>query len=67
MLQTYMNNIASDRIAEHRGDGGRDIDFIQLRVVTLPVAAPGSNAAGSPPKPVENRLLPWWKVTSHGK
>lgn len=67
MLQKYMNNIASDRIAEHRGDSIRDIDFVQLRVITLPVAAPGSNAADSPQKPVENRLLPWWKVTSHGK
>lgn len=67
MLQRYMNNIASDRITEHRDDSGRDFDFIQLRVITLPVAAPGSNAANSPPKPVENRLLPWWKVAPHGK
>ncbi|MEU2180174.1 DUF5819 family protein [Streptomyces thermolilacinus] len=67
MIQKYVTNIAADRIAEHRGDSGRDIDFIQLRVLTLPVAAPGSNAADNPSKPVENRLLPWWKVTSHGK
>jgi hypothetical protein len=67
MMQKYVNNIASDRIAEHRGDLGRDFDFIQLRVVTLPVAAPGFDAGDHPPKPVENRLLPWWKVSSHGK
>lgn len=67
MIQKYVSNIAAGRIAEHRGDRGRDIDFVQLRVVTLPVAAPGSDAAGNPPKPVENRLLPWWKVTSHAK
>jgi hypothetical protein len=67
MIQTYLNNIASDRVAEHRGGSGRDADFIQLRVITRPVAAPGSDAVDNPPKPVENRLLPWWKVTSHGK
>jgi hypothetical protein len=67
MIQKYVKNIASDRVAEHRGGSGRDFDFIQLRVVTLPVAAPGSDTGDSPPKPVENRLLPWWKVTSHGK
>ncbi|MDK1347369.1 DUF5819 family protein [Streptomyces sp. 378] len=67
MIQKYLNNIAADRITEHRGDSGLDIDFIQLRVITLPVAAPGSHAADRPPKSVENRLLPWWKVTSHEK
>jgi hypothetical protein len=67
MMQTYVRNIASDRVARHRGDRGRDFDFIQLRVVTLPVAAPGSDSGDRPPTPVENRILPWWKVTSHGK
>jgi hypothetical protein len=67
MIQKYVNNIASDRIAEHRGDGGRDFDFIQLRVLTFPVAAPGADVGDRPPKPVENRLLPWWKVAPHGK
>lgn len=67
MIQKYVKNIASDRMAEHRGDSGREFDFIQLRVVTFPVAAPGSDAGDSPPTPVENRLLPWWKVTPHGK
>jgi hypothetical protein len=62
MMQEYLSNIAADRMARHYGDHA--FDFIQLRVVTLPVPAPG--AAGAP-KPVENRLLPWWKVTPHGK
>ncbi|MEV5432836.1 DUF5819 family protein [Streptomyces sp. NPDC052701] len=63
MIQKYVSNIAADRVAEHRG--GRTFDFIQLRVVTFPVAPPG--AGDRPPTPVENRLLPWWKVTPHGK
>lgn len=65
MIQKYVNNIASDRVAGHRGDSNREFDFVQLRVVTLPVAAPGSK--DRTPRPVENRLLPWWKVTPHGK
>ncbi|MFJ9080135.1 DUF5819 family protein [Streptomyces sp. NPDC102278] len=65
MLQTYLRNIAADRVAAHN-DGG-PFEFIQLRVVTLPVAAPGTPAGNSPPVPTEDRLLPWWKATSHGK
>ncbi|WP_078954371.1 MULTISPECIES: DUF5819 family protein [unclassified Streptomyces] len=65
MLQTYLRNIAADRVAAH--NDGRAFDFIQLRVVTLPVAAPGTTAGDHPPAPTEDRLLPWWKVTSHGK
>ncbi|WTI12680.1 DUF5819 family protein [Streptomyces sp. NBC_00820] len=64
MMQKYLRNIAADRAtARHRGT----FDFIQLRVVTLPIAAPGPAAGNRPPTPVENRLLPWWKVTRHGK
>jgi hypothetical protein len=63
MMQEYVRNIAAERIAGHRG--GRTFDFIQLRVITFPVAVPG--AGGRPPTPVENRLLPWWKVTPHAK
>ncbi|MFF4263402.1 DUF5819 family protein [Streptomyces virginiae] len=65
MLQTYLRNIAADRFAAHN-DGGT-FEFIQLRVVTLPVAAPGTAAGNRPPAPTEDRLLPWWKVNSHGK
>ncbi|AXE22198.1 hypothetical protein C0216_00960 [Streptomyces globosus] len=65
MLQTYLRNIAADRFAAHHG--GRAFGFIQLRVVTLPVAAPGAPAGNRPPAPTEDRLLPWWKVTPHGK
>jgi hypothetical protein len=65
MMQTYLGNIAADRVAGH--DEGRGFDFIQLRVVTRPVAAPDATAGDRPPTPVENRLLPWWKVTPHGK
>ncbi|MFI8281429.1 DUF5819 family protein [Streptomyces sp. NPDC085929] len=64
MLQQYLRNIAADRVATH-SDGGT-FDFIQLRVVTLPVAAPGA-AGNRLPAPTEDRLLPWWKVTPHGK
>ncbi|MFF1342032.1 DUF5819 family protein [Streptomyces sp. NPDC058290] len=64
MLQQYLRNIAADRVATH-SDGGT-FDFIQLRVITLPVAAPGA-AGNRPPAPTEDRLLPWWKVTPHGK
>ncbi|MEU9026301.1 DUF5819 family protein [Streptomyces sp. NPDC048383] len=65
MLRTYLANIAADRVAAHT-DGGA-FDFVQLRVVTLPVAGPGAPAGSRPPAPTEDRLLPWWKVTSHGK
>ncbi|MFG2711368.1 DUF5819 family protein [Streptomyces goshikiensis] len=65
MLQRYLRNIAADRVADHN-DGGA-FEFIQLRVLTLPVAAPGAPAGNRPPAPTEDRLLPWWKVTSHGK
>lgn len=63
MMQEYLRNIASDRIADHNGG---PFEFIQLRVMTLPIAAPGTAAADRPPVPVENRLLPWWKVTPDG-
>lgn len=59
MMQKYLGNIAADRVAAHNGG---TFDFIQLRVVTLPIAASGNR----PPTPVENRLLPWWKVTPMG-
>ncbi|MFD3539135.1 DUF5819 family protein [Streptomyces sp. NPDC058662] len=65
MLQKYLRNIAADRVAAHN-DGGT-FDFIQLRVVTLPVAAPGTAGGNHPPTPTENRTMPWWKVTPHGK
>ncbi|MDR6981248.1 hypothetical protein J2X68_007990 [Streptomyces sp. 3330] len=64
MMQKYLRNIAADRAADR--DAGA-FDFIQLRVVALPVSAPGTGAGDRPPTPVENRLLPWWKVTRHGK
>ncbi|MYU24767.1 DUF5819 family protein [Streptomyces sp. SID8352] len=64
MMQKYLSNIAADRVAGHHGGM---FEFIQLRVVTAPVAAPGTSAGRRPPTPVENRLLPWWKVTPHGK
>ncbi|MFD8740655.1 DUF5819 family protein [Streptomyces sp. NPDC059618] len=64
MMQKYLSNIAAQRVAAHR-DG--TFEFIQLRVVTLPIAAPGPTAGNRPPTPTENRLLPWWKATHHGK
>ncbi|GAA5707779.1 hypothetical protein SM007_03750 [Streptomyces avermitilis] len=67
MTQRYLANIAADRVAAHRGG---TFESIQLRVVTLPVAAPaaadGTRPATVAPKPVDTRYLPWWKVESHG-
>ncbi|MFJ4837711.1 DUF5819 family protein [Streptomyces sp. NPDC088746] len=63
MLQQYLRNIAAERFADHNSG---PFEFIQLRVLTLPIAAPGTAASKRPPAPVENRLLPWWKVTPHG-
>nr|WP_033202410.1 MULTISPECIES: DUF5819 family protein [Streptomyces] len=64
MMQQYLRNIAADRFAARHG--GDTFDFVQLRVVTMPIAAPGTAAGNRPPVPTENRLLPWWKVTPHG-
>lgn len=64
MMQKYLTNIAADRVAAHNSGA---FDFIQLRVVTLSIDAPGPAAGKRPPTPVDNRLLPWWKVTRHGK
>ncbi|MFF5919928.1 DUF5819 family protein [Streptomyces flavochromogenes] len=64
MLQKYLSNIAADRVAAHN-DGGT-FEFIQLRVITLPIAPPGTPVDSLPPTPTENRLLPWWKVTPRG-
>ncbi|MGW1785518.1 DUF5819 family protein [Streptomyces sp. NPDC002143] len=63
MMQKYLRNIAADRAAA-RKDG--TFDFIQLRVVTLSIPASGPAAGNRPGTPVENRLLPWWKVSRHG-
>ena len=55
MMQKYLRNIAADRVAAHNGGG--TFDFIQLRVVTLPVAAPGT-AAGEPPADAHREPAP---------
>ncbi|MGW7194698.1 DUF5819 family protein [Streptomyces chryseus] len=64
MIQKYLSNIAADRVAAH-SDG--TFDFIQLRVVTQPIPAPGAATSSGSGTPAETRLLPWWKVTTHGK
>ncbi len=69
MIQKYLTNIAADRIAAHRGG---TFESVQLRVITVPIAAPAGPAApggagpAAAPKPAETRYLPWWKVASHG-
>ncbi|MFD3686381.1 DUF5819 family protein [Nocardiopsis sp. NPDC058631] len=67
LMQKYLCNIAAARFAEHNGGS---FEHIQLRVRTLPIAAPGTTDAdrspGTSPAPIETRLLPWWKVTLHG-
>ncbi|MFH9988032.1 DUF5819 family protein [Streptomyces luteogriseus] len=64
IMRKYLTNIAADRLAAQKGGA---IDFVQLRVVMRPVAAPGSAVGDRSPKPSEGRLLPWWKVTRHAK
>lgn len=63
MMQQYLRNIAADRMTDL---DGKPFENIQLRVVTLPIAAPGTadddrHAASAN---AETRLLPWWKVAS---
>ncbi len=66
MIQKYLRNIAADRVSAQRGG---TFDSIQLRVTTLPIAAPseadGLRAAAAPARG-QTRYLPWWKVASHG-
>lgn len=66
MMQKYLRNIAVARTSDRFGEGAA---FIQLRVVTVPIAAPGTDGtrtAQGATKSAETRLLPWWKVTSDG-
>jgi len=66
LIQKYLRNIAADRVTTQRGG---TFDSIQLRVTTLPIAAPhpanGSHPAATAPAPATTRYLPWWKVDSH--
>ncbi|MER0445349.1 DUF5819 family protein [Streptomyces sp. Edi4] len=63
MTQRYLTNIASERLAALRGGS---FETIQLRVVTVPIAAPtpasGAGAASAKPRTADTRYLPWWKV-----
>ncbi|MET9799620.1 DUF5819 family protein [Streptomyces sp. NPDC006368] len=67
LIQQYLRNIAVDRVADHRGGV---FDSIQLRVITVPAAAPGppgsNRPATAPSASVNTRYLPWWKVAPHG-
>ncbi|WP_326689223.1 MULTISPECIES: DUF5819 family protein [unclassified Streptomyces] len=62
MLQEYLSNIAADRVAAHRRG---PFERIQLRVRTVPVAAPATTGGSRPTAPPrgETRHLPWWEVT----
>jgi hypothetical protein len=66
MIQQYLRNIAADRVAAHRHGA---FESIQLRVVTLPIAAPPAAGRRGPgvgaPGPADTRYLPWWKVARH--
>ncbi|MDT0571918.1 DUF5819 family protein [Streptomyces sp. DSM 3412] len=61
MTQQYLTNIASKRVAAHRGG---PFEAIQLRVVTVSIAAPASagGAGAAAPRASDTRYLPWWKV-----
>lgn len=62
MMQKYLRNIAVDRLTTHRPG---TYEAIQLRVITRPIAAPGT--AGNPqPTSADTRYLPWWKVEPNG-
>jgi len=67
MIQKYLTNIAAERVSGHRGGA---FESVQLRVITVPIAAPaaagGTGTAAAAPTSPETRYLPWWKVTSHG-
>ncbi|MFJ2091968.1 DUF5819 family protein [Streptomyces sp. NPDC087901] len=65
MMQQYLRNIAAARMTDLNG---KPFEDIQLRVVTLPVAAPGTAAGDrrAAAAKAETRLLPWWKVASDG-
>jgi hypothetical protein len=65
MLQTYLRDIAADRLAAHRPG---TFQAIQLRVTTRPIAAPAAPGSPrpNPPTPTDTRYLPWWKVTPDG-
>ncbi|WP_343242822.1 DUF5819 family protein [Streptomyces sp. SID12501] len=69
MTQQYLTNIASDRVTAHRGGS---FEAIQVRVVTVPIAAPAraGSAGGATvaPRADDTRYLPWWKVAAdfHG-
>ncbi|MEU9234410.1 DUF5819 family protein [Streptomyces subrutilus] len=67
MMQTYLANIAAERVAAHRRE---PFDSLQLRVTTRPIGAPGTTTArhreAVTAAPADIRYLPWWKVTPHG-
>ncbi|WP_340559867.1 DUF5819 family protein [Streptomyces sp. GSL17-111] len=65
MMQQYLRNIAADRMADLNG---KPFENIQLRVVTLPIAAQGTAASDrrAAAARADTRLLPWWKVASDG-
>lgn len=68
MIERYLRNIAADRVRAQRGGA---FDSIQLRVITLPIAAPRAAGDFRPPAATSTRAqpryLPWWKVASHEK
>ncbi|WP_425264283.1 DUF5819 family protein [Streptomyces bungoensis] len=63
MIQRYLRNIAVDRVAARRHGA---FESIQLRVITLPIAAPpaadGPGHVAAAPRSADTRYLPWWKV-----
>ncbi|MFF9770131.1 DUF5819 family protein [Streptomyces sp. NPDC014636] len=68
MIQRYLRNIAADRVAARRRG---TFEFIQLRVITVPIAAPhaaGGHGPGTAAQgPADTRYLPWWKVARHAR
>ncbi|MFH8555798.1 DUF5819 family protein [Streptomyces celluloflavus] len=62
MMQEYLANIATDRVAAHRHS---TFENVQLRVISHQIAAPSTADTPRPAMPGrgETRYLPWWKVT----
>ncbi|MFE9407732.1 DUF5819 family protein [Streptomyces sp. NPDC006704] len=64
MTQRYLANIATDRVKAARGGSFK---AVQLRVVTVPIAAPvptgsGVTEADATKMPARTRYLPWWRA-----
>jgi hypothetical protein len=66
MTQRYLRNIAMQRVGTRRPAADGPVESVQLRVVTQPIAVQHARPTATAPTAAATRLLPWWKVPSHG-